>query len=201
MTGSAFDLLFEIFFARATGGLSDALVVCARAAVGPSAPTGSARTDRQAMKATHRTVRFTSGLSALDSSTAQACHASAAPLTDVSWLQRLEQEVCYRNLCEGLLKSHPGQQDHVRRRRASARTDLPDDVAPALSSSRACSTAAADITQPPVHPSQFKAKRTIRTREQLVAAKATVMSPRLQEVVAESHFEAVFIWGKRDDAG
>ena len=36
MTGGAFDLLFEVFFARATGGVSDALVVCARASVGPS---------------------------------------------------------------------------------------------------------------------------------------------------------------------
>jgi hypothetical protein len=38
-----------------------------------------------------------------------------------------------------------------------------------------------------------KAKRMIRTREQLVAAKDTVMSPRLRAVVAESSFEAVFV--------
>jgi hypothetical protein len=36
-----------------------------------------------------------------------------------------------------------------------------------------------------------KAKRAIRNREQLVAAKNTVLSPRLQEVVAESTFETV----------
>ncbi|WP_457094339.1 hypothetical protein [Microvirga sp. P5_D2] len=41
-----------------------------------------------------------------------------------------------------------------------------------------------------------KAKRTIRTRDQLVAAKDTVMSPRLRAVVAESSFEAVFVRDK-----
>jgi hypothetical protein len=38
-----------------------------------------------------------------------------------------------------------------------------------------------------------KAKRMIRNRDQLVAAKDTVMSPRLREVVAESSFETVFV--------
>jgi hypothetical protein len=41
-----------------------------------------------------------------------------------------------------------------------------------------------------------KAKRMIRNREQLVAAKDTVMSPRLREVVAKSSFEAVFVRDK-----
>lgn len=41
-----------------------------------------------------------------------------------------------------------------------------------------------------------KAKRTIRIREQLVAAKDTVLSPRLREVVAESSFETVFVRDK-----
>ena len=41
-----------------------------------------------------------------------------------------------------------------------------------------------------------KAKRTIRNREQLVAAKDTVMSPRLREVVANSTFETVFVRDK-----
>jgi hypothetical protein len=41
-----------------------------------------------------------------------------------------------------------------------------------------------------------KAKRMIRNREQLVAAKDTVMSPRLREVVAESTFETVFVRDK-----
>jgi hypothetical protein len=41
-----------------------------------------------------------------------------------------------------------------------------------------------------------KAKRTIRNREQLVAAKDTVMSPRLREVVANSTFESVFVRDK-----
>jgi hypothetical protein len=38
-----------------------------------------------------------------------------------------------------------------------------------------------------------KAKRAIRNREQLIATKDTVMSPRLREVVAESSFETVFV--------
>ncbi|MGF9762493.1 hypothetical protein AAII07_45745 [Microvirga sp. 0TCS3.31] len=41
-----------------------------------------------------------------------------------------------------------------------------------------------------------KAKRTIRNREQLVAAKNTVLSPRLREVVADSSFETVFVRDK-----
>jgi hypothetical protein len=41
-----------------------------------------------------------------------------------------------------------------------------------------------------------KAKRTIRNREQLVAAKNTVLSPRLREVVANSTFESVFVRDK-----
>lgn len=41
-----------------------------------------------------------------------------------------------------------------------------------------------------------KAKRMIRNREQLVAAKDTVMSPRLREVVAKTSFEAVFVRDK-----
>jgi hypothetical protein len=38
-----------------------------------------------------------------------------------------------------------------------------------------------------------KAKRAIRNREQLIATKDTVLSPRLREVVAESSFETVFV--------
>jgi hypothetical protein len=41
-----------------------------------------------------------------------------------------------------------------------------------------------------------KAKRMIRSREQLIAAKDTVMSPRLREVVAHSTFETVFVRDK-----
>ncbi len=41
-----------------------------------------------------------------------------------------------------------------------------------------------------------KAKRTIRNREQFIAAKETLMSPRLREVVAESSFETVFVRDK-----
>jgi hypothetical protein len=41
-----------------------------------------------------------------------------------------------------------------------------------------------------------KAKRMIRTREQLLAAKDTLLSPRLREVVAESRFETVFVRDK-----
>ena len=41
-----------------------------------------------------------------------------------------------------------------------------------------------------------KAKRMIRTRDQLVAAKQTVMSPRLREVAAESSFETAFVRDK-----
>jgi hypothetical protein len=41
-----------------------------------------------------------------------------------------------------------------------------------------------------------KAKRLIRTREQLIAAKDTVLSPRLREVVAGSTFETVFVRDK-----
>ena len=41
-----------------------------------------------------------------------------------------------------------------------------------------------------------KAKRMIRTRDQLIAAKETVMSPRLREVAAESSFETVFVRDK-----
>jgi hypothetical protein len=41
-----------------------------------------------------------------------------------------------------------------------------------------------------------KAKRMIRNRDQLAAAKDTVLSPRLREVVAESTFETVFVRDK-----
>jgi hypothetical protein len=41
-----------------------------------------------------------------------------------------------------------------------------------------------------------KAKRAIRDRDQLVAAKDTVMNPRVREVVAKSSFEAVFVRDK-----
>jgi hypothetical protein len=41
-----------------------------------------------------------------------------------------------------------------------------------------------------------KAKRTIRNRDQLIAAKATVLDPRLREVVAKSTFETVFVRDK-----
>ena len=54
------DLPFCAFLARDASNVS---VACARAEVGPSAPSGSAMADRQAMKANDRTVRFTSGLS------------------------------------------------------------------------------------------------------------------------------------------
>ena len=39
-------------------------------------------------------------------------------------------------------------------------------------------------------------QQMIRNRDQLVAAKETVMNPRLREVVAESSFEAVFVRDK-----
>jgi hypothetical protein len=38
-----------------------------------------------------------------------------------------------------------------------------------------------------------KAKRMIRNREQLVAVKETILSPRLRKVIAESSFETVFV--------
>jgi hypothetical protein len=41
-----------------------------------------------------------------------------------------------------------------------------------------------------------KAKRTIRNRDQLVAAKDIVMDPRIKEIVAQSTFETVFIRDK-----
>ena len=41
-----------------------------------------------------------------------------------------------------------------------------------------------------------RTKRTIRNRDQLVAAKATLMDPRIQEVVAKSTFETVFVRDK-----
>lgn len=41
-----------------------------------------------------------------------------------------------------------------------------------------------------------KAKRAIRNRDQLIAAKETVMSPRIREVVAKSSFETVFVRDK-----
>ena len=41
-----------------------------------------------------------------------------------------------------------------------------------------------------------KARRSIRTRDQLVAAKETVLSPRLREVVAKANFETVFVRDK-----
>jgi hypothetical protein len=53
----------------------------------------------------------------------------------------------------------------------------------------------ARVTQYPLSITR-KAKRMIRTREQLVAAKETILSPRLREVVAESSFEAVFVRDK-----
>jgi hypothetical protein len=41
-----------------------------------------------------------------------------------------------------------------------------------------------------------KAKRTIRNRDQLIAAKDTVMDPRIREVVAKSTFETLFVRDK-----
>ena len=41
-----------------------------------------------------------------------------------------------------------------------------------------------------------KAKRTIRNREQLVAAKETILSPRIRKLVAASSFETVFVRDK-----
>ena len=41
-----------------------------------------------------------------------------------------------------------------------------------------------------------RTRRTIRNRDQLVAAKETVMDPRIQEVVAKSTFETVFVRDK-----
>ncbi|PVE23745.1 hypothetical protein DC522_14175 [Microvirga sp. KLBC 81] len=41
-----------------------------------------------------------------------------------------------------------------------------------------------------------KAKRTIRTREQLRAAKDTAMDPRIRDIVAKSTFETVFVRDK-----
>jgi hypothetical protein len=53
----------------------------------------------------------------------------------------------------------------------------------------------ARVTQYPLSITR-KAKRMIRTRDQLVAAKETILSPRLREVVAESSFETVFVRDK-----
>ncbi|MBM6580843.1 hypothetical protein ILT44_11670 [Microvirga sp. BT689] len=53
----------------------------------------------------------------------------------------------------------------------------------------------ARVTQYPLSVTR-KAKRMIRDRDQLVAAKDTLMSPRLREVAAESTFEAVFVRDK-----
>jgi hypothetical protein len=41
-----------------------------------------------------------------------------------------------------------------------------------------------------------KVRRTIRTREQLFAAREVVMNPRLREVVANSTFETSFVRDK-----
>ncbi len=41
-----------------------------------------------------------------------------------------------------------------------------------------------------------KVRRTIRNRDQLMAAKKTVMDPRLREAVAKSTFETVFVRDK-----
>jgi hypothetical protein len=53
----------------------------------------------------------------------------------------------------------------------------------------------ARVTHYPL-PVTRKAKRMIRNREQLVAAKDTILSPRLRKVVAESSFETVFVRDK-----
>ena len=41
-----------------------------------------------------------------------------------------------------------------------------------------------------------KIRRTIRNRNQLIAAKETVMNPAIREAVAKSTFEAVFVRDK-----
>jgi hypothetical protein len=41
-----------------------------------------------------------------------------------------------------------------------------------------------------------KVRRTIRNRDQLIAAKEVVMNPRLREEVAQSTFETVFVRDK-----
>ena len=41
-----------------------------------------------------------------------------------------------------------------------------------------------------------KVRRSIRNRDQLLAAKETVLNPRIREVVANSSFEAVFVRDK-----
>jgi hypothetical protein len=53
----------------------------------------------------------------------------------------------------------------------------------------------ARVTQYPLSVTR-KAKRTIRNREQLIAAKNTVLGPRLREVAARSTFETVFVRDK-----
>jgi hypothetical protein len=42
-----------------------------------------------------------------------------------------------------------------------------------------------------------KGRRSIRNRDQLVAAKEVVMTPRIREAVAQSAFETVFVRDKR----
>ena len=53
----------------------------------------------------------------------------------------------------------------------------------------------ARVAQFPVNISG-KAKRTIRNRDQFIAAEATVLDPRLREVVAKSTFESAFVRDK-----
>jgi hypothetical protein len=65
VTGTALDLSFRVFCTRNTGDNSAVPAGCARASIGPSTPSGLARTASEAMPAKERTFRFSSGWRAL----------------------------------------------------------------------------------------------------------------------------------------
>jgi polyphosphate kinase len=107
-----------------------------------------------------------------------------------------------RNLIAHMLSKIPYEKvdiDLPRVPKAEPKPKRVEDGLPATTSCRRC------IEQPEVQlrvphcPLSItrKAKRTIRNREQLIAAKDTVLSPRLREMVAESSFER-FLSGTRE---
>ena len=65
MTGTAFDLTFRVFCPWDRGNASDIRAGCARAPIGPSTPSGLARTASQGITAKERSFRLTLGSSAL----------------------------------------------------------------------------------------------------------------------------------------
>ena len=65
MTSTAFDLTFRVFCPWTGGDASDVRAGCARASIGPSTPSGLARTASQTIAAKERTFRFTPGWSGL----------------------------------------------------------------------------------------------------------------------------------------